>query len=485
MSKLVPIILLVGIFFIAVALKLGYDSYLEKRIKNYRLFFKVIVNAIVILMVFAGINLVFNMAGIPFDGNALLNIFILIICLIISFLLINYFTDHLLNLWKKGVLVGKFKILTSLNYLLKTCAVVVVSIILLRFSGIDLLIFFSNIISIIKEDVVATAACIFIIYLVIAKGVLYVFKTYFTEVVKRTKTHIDDIMIDRLEYPLTWCIILSGFIISFKYTGYNNTFLIPMIGTFIAIIVSHTLIKLTDDLLEAWWEEAPDKINEDIIQTTRNFAKILLIIITFIVALIIWGADIKSLLLSVGVISLILGLALKDSLDNVFSGVSLMLDHTYKVGDVIQLETGEYGEVMHIGLRSTHIKTHRHEILVVPNSVLARMRLLNYARPDKNLKIVIPVTAAYGSNINKVTKVLLSVVKKIPQATLPKQAEVKCVKLGDSGLEFNLVFYIDDYRQRYMTESLANALVYQAFAKNKIDIPFPSRNVYLMKKRRR
>ena len=97
------------------------------------------------------------------------------------------------------------------------------------------------------------------------------------------------------------------------------------------------------------------------------------------------GVNVASLVVSLGVGSLAVGLAAQDTLANMFAGFTLMLDRPFRVGDRIQLASGELGDVEAIGMRATLIRTTDETLLVVPNSVLVKERLVNLSsRPDRS-----------------------------------------------------------------------------------------------------
>ena len=281
-----------------------------------------------------------------FDASILVKLTILLITLYLLFLLTNYFTDNLIHIWGKG---SRSKILfaTVLNYLLKVFLFFFILYVALKLLSLDMIHFAKALYELVNSVPYAYSLSIFVIYLLVAKFVLLLFKTYFAAVVRHTRTKMDDIIVSGIDYPLTWIIVLIGVILALSsissHMQYLN-YMLPVIKSIIVVIAIHTLIKLTNDLLEEWWEEQLEKIDEDIIQITSNFLKILFILIGIIAILVIWGADIKSLLVGVGIISLVLGIALRDSIDNMFSGVSMMLDNTFRVGDVIQLESKEKGK---------------------------------------------------------------------------------------------------------------------------------------------
>ncbi|MBT4824005.1 mechanosensitive ion channel [Candidatus Woesearchaeota archaeon] len=482
MGGLRAIIIVAVAFVLAYAIKVFFEKKLKKSIKEQLNRFRMIIYALMALVISTGIYFASEALSVPVETILVIKVLVMFVALYLLFLLTDYFTDHLVHVWYQGQIRSKLKLITFFNLLIKLLTTVFVVFVLFRFWSIDLVEVSTYVFYLIQGNSATLALSVFLIYLIIAKIVLFIFKTYFTEVVKKTKTKIDDILVSRLEYPISWFIVLLGIIISLKTVETGVTYVIPIVKSIIVALVAHTLLKLADDLLEEWWIESPQQgLDEDIIQITSNFLKIIIIVISLIVMLIVWGADIKSLLLSVGIISVVLGFALKGSLDNIFSGISLMLDHTFRVGDVIKLESSEIGEVIHIGLRSTKVKTYDNELLVIPNSILANMRVINYARPDNNLRIIIPVGVAYGSDVEKVKKVLRNALKNRKEISLPHLSDVWFVKMNDFSLDFKVIFYIDDYRKKYKTESIITTMIYDILKKNKLNIPFPTRTLYMNK----
>jgi len=126
--------------------------------------------------------------------------------------------------------------------------------------------------------------------------------------------------------------------------------------------------------------------------------------------LLIWGVDPTAWLASAGVIGIAVGFAARDSLANLFSGIFLVADSPYKIGDYIVLDTGERGEVTQMGMRSTRLLTRDDVEVTVPNAVMANAKIINESGgPWEKERIRVPVGVAYGSDVDEVCEVLQSV----------------------------------------------------------------------------
>ena len=134
--------------------------------------------------------------------------------------------------------------------------------------------------------------------------------------------------------------------------------------------------------------------------------KVFIALVAVTVLLQHFGVNVASLVVSLGVGSLAIGLAAQDTLANMFGGFTLMLDRPFRVGDRIQLATGEVGDVEAIGMRATRIRTTDEMLLVVPNSALVKDRVVNYNLPSRALTTNVEVDVAYGSPLDAARSLL-------------------------------------------------------------------------------
>ncbi len=194
----------------------------------------------------------------------------------------------------------------------------------------------------------------------------------------------------------------------------------------------------------------------------------------------IWQIDITPYLAGVGVSGIVLGLSLQDSLKNIFGGVTLILDKTFKYGDKIKLESGEVGTIHDIGLRSTKLVTFDNEVVYIPNGYLANSRVHNYTRPSPKVRVVIDFGVEYGSDVQKVKKLIMKEIKALKVMDEPSPS-VEFVTMGDSALLFKAKFWVEQWNEAYGYKLDATERIYNALNKEKIGIPFPTQTVYLRK----
>ncbi|WP_346993468.1 mechanosensitive ion channel family protein [Alteromonas gracilis] len=125
------------------------------------------------------------------------------------------------------------------------------------------------------------------------------------------------------------------------------------------------------------------------------------------------GISITPIVASLGITSLAVALALQPTLENFFSGIQLVMDKPIRIGDYIELDSGEQGFVEKIGWRSTWVRMLPNNIVIMPNSKLSNSKLINYYYPERELSVPVEVGVHYNSDLDLVEKVCLSVAEMV------------------------------------------------------------------------
>ena len=172
--------------------------------------------------------------------------------------------------------------------------------------------------------------------------------------------------------------------------------------------------------------------------------------------------------------------AAKDTLSNLFAGVSIMMDAPYKTGDFIILESGERGVVTDIGLRSTRILTRDDIEITIPNGVIGNGKIINEAGgPTSQHRIRVAVGVAYGSDVDQVIEVLEKVAADNNDVLASPAPRVRFRQFGDFSLDFELLGWIAKSIDRGRVKHELNCAVYKALNKNNIEIPYPQTDLHV------
>jgi MscS family membrane protein len=332
----------------------------------------------------------------------------------------------------------------------------------------------------------ALAILILIGSAILAKIVLFIFEKYLEKLAKKTKTEVDDIIFDRTKKPLFYLILAYGLKLA-MYTLQINGVVNKLVNTLMAIVFVFILARVIDVIIEVWGKtvakKTKSKIDDVLLPLFYKASRVTFVIIGILWTLKIWEINIGPYLAGAGIMGVVLGFALQDSLKNIFGGVTLLLDKTFEIGDKIKLESGDLGEVLDVGLRSTKIRTYDNELIYVPNGYLANSRVRNFTRPNRKLRVSVDFGVQYGSKIKDVQAVVIPVLKKIKTVINDPAPAVHFQSMGDSSLNFKAYTWVENWQDGYSTKLEATEKIYDALNRAKIGIPFPTRTVYVKKEK--
>lgn len=323
-----------------------------------------------------------------------------------------------------------------------------------------------------------------LVFIIIAKVIDLFMDKVLRRFVRFTKSDVDDRIIDIIHRPIYLTIILIGCILAIIYLKLSPEVIFYSINTLytiISLIWTVTIIKLGNALIEHFLYKVSDVtgLSKEIVPLVENVFKIALIIGLFMIVLTIWNINITPLLASAGIVGIAVALAAKDTLANFFGGISVFFDRPYKIGDYIVLDSGERGEVVTIGVRSTRIKTRDDILITIPNSIIANSKITNESAPVPNFRVRIPVGVAYGSDIDLVEKTLLETAANNSNVLSEPSPRVRFREFGDSALLFELLCWAKEPALRGLTAHELNRAIYKRFNELGITIPFPQRDVHL------
>lgn len=188
--------------------------------------------------------------------------------------------------------------------------------------------------------------------------------------------------------------------------------------------------------------------------------------VTLSIVGLVFGAPIGTLIATSGVVAIIFGLALQNTLGDLFSGVALTLGRPFSIGDWIQLGDGTEGRVVENSWRSTHVLTPAHNIVVLPNSALAKVGLTNLTRPDETHLIVLPLRIAATQRPSLVQETILTALQTC-QCIVQNPVPIVALKSVDAiAIEIELLFRVTSPAQRTPARNEVIDAVYQQCAAN-------------------
>jgi len=303
-----------------------------------------------------------------------------------------------------------------------------------------------------------------------------------------TATDLDDRILQRVIPHVSSLLTMLGFYLAIRSLPLHEKLVQVFSGILfvvLVIIVFNLLYHAFDELMKWYIAGRQDGsgalISRAMLPIAEKLAMLFLMGTALIIILKHFNYDIFSLVTALGIGSLAIGMAAKDTLAHMISGFTLMLDRPFRIGDRIQLAGGQTGDVLDIGLRSTKIKTLDNQQLIIPNSDLCNTILTNQAFPDVRAKGRINVGVAYGCDVELVKEILVATALEVEAVLRDPAPEAYFASFGDSALNMTLFFWVGEYGSLFATTDKINTLIIRRFREHTIEIPFPTRTVIMEK----
>lgn len=195
-------------------------------------------------------------------------------------------------------------------------------------------------------------------------------------------------------------------------------------------------------------------------------------IIAIMLAFMVMGGNLTSFALVAGALSVGIGLGLQNIVNNFVSGIVLLFERPFKVGDWV-LVNGEEGKIKQINIRATEVETFKRASLIIPNATLLSNTVTNLTHGNNWARYNIAVGVAYGSDTQKVKEVLLECAMSHKRVLKKPEPYVLFQNFGNSSLDFELRVYVSDIWNAWMVPSDLRFEINRRFIEEGIEIPFP------------
>jgi small-conductance mechanosensitive channel len=306
-------------------------------------------------------------------------------------------------------------------------------------------------------------------------------------ITRRTKSKVDEGIVNAIKGPLFWLILISAFRVGLErldpIQGVWMEYLPDiyfMLYLFLAAVVLWALI----DVFANWYSEemairAGAKLKKQWMPFLRRMAIILVGLIAVTMALSHFNINISGMIATLGISSLAIALAAQDSLSDVINGFLIMLDQPYRVGDRIEiLDLDTWGDVVDIGLRSTRVRTRDNRMVIVPNSVIGKSLVVNYSYPDTKYRIQVHVGVAYGTDVELARQTITDAARGVEGVLESHPVEALFLEFGESAMIFRVRWWIESFVDTRRMFDHVNTRIYQALDTAGIELPPPLRELH-------
>ncbi|MBU4245687.1 MAG: mechanosensitive ion channel family protein [Nanoarchaeota archaeon] len=323
---------------------------------------------------------------------------------------------------------------------------------------------------------------------ILAKIADFLFEKVFLRLTAHTETDLDDRIVASLKSPIYYAVISIGTYASLHSISLGDAaffYIDNLIQTILIIIGAIAAWRITDlfigRVIAKFAAKTKSTLDDEMMPLFKNITKLLIIFAAIMLTLSAWDINVTPLLASAGIVGLALAFAAQSTVANLFGGVAVYFDKPFKVGDRIQLESGEIGDVVEIGIRSTRLQTFDDTLIIIPNEKIANSKVTNFNQPIPRMNVKFNIGVVYGSDVAKVKKTLLNAAEGAQNILKNPKPVVLFMEHGDFALKFLLIVWIDMPTKKGTVLDEINTAINREFNKAKIEIAFPTQTVYLKK----
>lgn len=298
-----------------------------------------------------------------------------------------------------------------------------------------------------------------------------------------TNSMLDDQLLQHLRKPVFTTVLYFGLTLAINAAQLpiGTQIVVNLLLSIIVVSWMRAAFRLSTSLLDILGHQSRFRLVEARTMPMIDLsAKLITILIGSYVLLLVWGINPVGWLASAGIVGIAIGFAAKDTLANLFSGFFIVADAPYKIGDYINLDTGERGKVTTIGLRSTRLLTRDDVEITIPNGVIANAKIVNESGgPYLKMRVRVSVGVAYGSDVDQICELLQEIAVEHEEVCTDPEPRTRMRGFGASSLDFDLMVWIEhpEYRGRIQHELYMQ--IYKTFAAEGIEIPYAKQDLYI------
>ena len=320
--------------------------------------------------------------------------------------------------------------------------------------------------------------------LIVAKILYLLFGKVIKKFAAKTKTKLDDIMVEMLEKPVIQLVVIFGIWFSFNRLTFTDTATIWIEGIYMVSLIftiTWLVVKFIDALIVEYVVPLTEKTESDfddhIVPIVRKVIKVFLWAIGITFALKHSGYDVTTLIAGLGIGGLAMAMAAKDSISNIFGGVTIFIDKPFKMNDAIKIN-GFSGTIKEIGIRSTKLKTFDNRIVTIPNSKFTDGMVENISS-EPHRKIVLKLGLVYDTTAQQINAGM-SVLRQIVDDFngVENNTVVSFNEFGDSALGITFIYYIKKGMDIMGLQTEVNIKIKEKFEELNIEMAFPTQTIY-------
>ena len=307
---------------------------------------------------------------------------------------------------------------------------------------------------------------------------------------KRTPTKYDDIILELIRGPIkvvTFVVLLHIGLRIFRWPAWFTRFFSKSLHIIVALSITYILLKVIDVLVNYWKERAAShaddkKFDDQLLPILRNTMKVFVVIVAVLLTSQNLGLNITSLIASLSIGGLAIGLAAQDTLANLFGAVAVFADKPFRVGDRIRLDSVE-GDVESIGMRSTRVRTPDGHLVTIPNKTVGNATITNIGRRP-SIRTVMNLGLTHDTSTERLKSALQLLEEIYRSDPMTKDVIITFNRFADSALNIEVVHFWNGTDQLAYFRGLQalNLRVKEEFDRAGFEFAFPTQTLHVKEK---
>lgn len=325
---------------------------------------------------------------------------------------------------------------------------------------------------------------IFLAAIIIAKIAYWAIGKYVKRITAKTKSGLDDLLVDKLEEPVVYGLVIIGFYWGFLRLNFGenvDNFFKHLFTIIFILNITWLIVRVIDAIIEEYVmpivSKSESDLDDQLMPVIRKMVKVILWSIGVIIGLNNAGFDVAALIAGLGIGGLALALAAQDTVKNIFGGLMVFIDKPFKITDRIKIDNWD-GVVEEIGIRSTRIRTLEGRLVTMPNARFSENAVENVTL-EPTRKVVTNLGLTYETSPEKMQEAL-ELLRKIAIANenVTDEVLVSFNSWGDFSMGILFIYYIKSGSDILVTQSEINMAVLKQFNEAGLDFAYPTQTIY-------
>lgn len=321
--------------------------------------------------------------------------------------------------------------------------------------------------------------------LLIGKATYWIFQNVARRLTAKTKTKLDDLVLDMIEEPIVVMLTTFGFLLAFNSLSFESERLVRFVDhamvAAITLSVAWLLARLLDSLIQEYLvpltARTESDLDDQLLPILRKGLKLAIWTVGIIVALNNAGYDVGALLAGLGVGGLALAIAAQDTVANVFGGATIFADRPFSIGDRVRVG-GYDGVIREIGIRSSRLETRDGAIVTMPNSKFTSSAVENVSA-GAGRRIVTTLGLTYATTPEQMERAM-TILREIAAGNddVGDDVKISFSNWGESALGIRFAYFVKIESHFRDTENAVNMAILRRFAAEGLNFAYPTRTLY-------